>query len=113
MHELGIVIEIVKQIEQYTIEQKIQEVDKLVLQIGELSGVVPRYIEEVYPIAIEKSPLKNMKLEIEVTPGIGQCKECGLSYNLIQNDHTCPLCSSKEWTIITGTDFVIKEIHAK
>jgi len=113
MHELGIVIEIVKQVEEFSLEQKITEIDKLVLQIGELSGIVPHYIEDVYPIAVEKTSLKNTKLEIEILPGIGSCKSCGFTYNLFQNNNICPLCDSKEYEVISGTDFMIKEIYAK
>ena len=113
MHELGIVIEIVKMVEDFSIEQGFKEVDKLVLQIGELSGIVPHYIEDVYPIAVEKTTLKNTLLEIEILPGIGSCKSCGFAYNLFQNNNICPLCDSKEYDVISGTDFVIKEIHAK
>jgi len=113
MHELGIVIEIVKQIETLCIEQKVDEIDKLVLQIGELSGIVPHYIEDVYPIAVENTTLKNTKLEIEILPGIGSCKSCGFTYNLFQNNNTCPLCDSNEYEVISGTEFLIKEILAK
>ncbi len=113
MHELGIVLEIVKQVEEHKEKNNVKDIEKLVLQIGELSGVVPHYIEDVYPIAIEKSSLKNMKLEIEITPGIGKCKGCGLTFNLVQNNNVCPLCSHDKWDVITGTELIIKELHAK
>lgn len=111
MHELGIVIEIVKQVEEYKVKNNLKDVKKLVLQIGELSGVVPKYIEDVYPIAIEKTDLSNMKLAIEITPGLGKCFECDFTFNLVHNDNTCPICGCKEWEVITGRDLMIKEIH--
>jgi len=113
MHELGIVIEIVKQIEEYKTEKKIHEIETLVLQIGELSGVVPHYIEDVYPMAIENTSLSDMKLKIEIAPGIGKCHSCGLNFNLVQNDNICPLCGHDKWDIVMGTELLIKEIHAK
>lgn len=113
MHELGIVIEIVKQIETYMTENDIPEVESLILQIGALSSVYPKFIEDVYPMAVEKTKLKNTKLEIEVTPGIGKCNECSLAYDLIQNDNVCPKCKATGFTIISGKDFMIKEIHVK
>ncbi len=113
MHELGIVIQIVKQIERYMEENQIKTIDKLVLQVGELSGVYPPYLEEVYPIAVEYSMLKNTKLVLEITPGIGQCNNCDFNYNLVENNNTCPLCNGKDFKIITGQDFLIKEIHVR
>lgn len=113
MHELGIVIDIVKQIETYTEEHQIKHVDSLVLEIGELSGIVPRYIEEVYPIAIEQSTLKEMSLQIIETPGIGKCTHCDFVYNLVHNNNTCPKCLESKYEVISGTDFIIKEIQIK
>lgn len=113
MHELGMVIEIVKQVEKFSLEQGIKEIDTLVLQIGELSGIVPHYIEDVYPMAVEKSFMKDTKLKLEITPGIGECKSCGFTYNLFQNNNVCPLCDSSEYEVISGSDFMIKEILVK
>lgn len=111
MHELGIVIQVVKQMEDYMEENKIDAIDKLVLQIGALSSVYPKYIEDVYPIAVEKSMLKSTILEIEVTPGIGRCTSCAFAYDLIENKNICPRCKTSDFEIITGKEFLIKEIH--
>lgn len=113
MHELGIVIQIVKQMETYMDQNDIPEIETLVLQIGALSSVYPKYIEDVYPIAVEKSVLKDTKLVIEITPGIGRCQKCNLGYDLIANNNVCPKCKATEFSIISGKDFMIKEIRVK
>ena len=112
MHELGIVMGIVKQMEEYKVENNLEKIEKLVLQIGELSGVVPKYIEDVYPMAVEGTALENTELVLEETPGIGYCEDCGFRYNLVRNDNICPKCKSKKFSIISGREFVIKELHA-
>lgn len=113
MHELGIIIQVVEQVELVAKENNIKEIETLVLQVGELSSMVPKYIEDVYPIAVEQTSLKNTKLEIEMLPGLGTCKDCNFGYNLVLNKNTCPMCGSKEYLVISGTEFMIKEIHAK
>lgn len=113
MHELGIVIQIVKQMEKIMEDQGIHKIDTLTLEVGELSGVYPPYIEEVYPIAVEYSKLKDTHLQLEIKKGIGHCQSCGLNYFLVDNDNTCPSCSSKDFSIISGKDFMIKEIKVK
>jgi hydrogenase nickel incorporation protein HypA/HybF len=110
MHELGIVIQIVKQLESYMSEHDIRQIDTVVLQIGELSSVYPKYIEDVYPIAVEKSRLHNTKLQIDISPGIGKCKDCGFVYNLVENQNLCPGCMSDMFSVITGREFLIKQI---
>lgn len=111
MHELGIVIQIVKQMEQYILENEIEYIDTLVLQIGALSSVYPKYVEDVYPIAVEKSLLKDTKLMIDITPGIGRCESCGFAFDLIENDNACPRCRASQFSIISGKEFMIKEIY--
>lgn len=112
MHELGVIIEVVKTVEQFALQNNITTIESLTLQVGELSSMVPKYIEELYPIAVEKTMLENSKLIIEMLPGIGKCNECLYNFNLIKHDNTCPTCGSENWTVLTGTDFMIKDIKA-
>jgi hydrogenase nickel incorporation protein HypA/HybF len=112
MHELGLVINIIKQIENYMKENDLKKVEKIVLQVGKLSEVYPKYLMDVYPIAKEDTLLKNTELVIEETAGIGKCNDCDFVYNLVENDNICPVCSSKRFSIISGREFLIKEIHA-
>lgn len=110
MHELGIVIQIVRQLESYMTEHDIGAIDTVVLEIGELSSVYPKYIEDVYPIAVEKTRLKDTKLQIDIRPGIGRCQSCGFAYHLVANHNQCPKCSSNVFSVITGREFMIKQI---
>lgn len=69
MHELGIIIEIVKTVEEFAQKNQVTRIDTLVLQIGDLSPVVPRYIQECYPAATDGTSLQNTKLKIERLTG--------------------------------------------
>ena len=111
MHELGIVMEIVRVVEGVAKEQGINEVDTIVLQIGELAPIVPQYIEECFPAAIDGTFMENTKLEIEIMPGNGLCKKCGLVFIVLSSKGECPRCRSKEFEILSGKDFFIKEIR--
>ena len=69
MHELGIVIEIVKTVEDFVEKNHLSRVDTLVLQIGKMAPVVPHYIEQCYPAAVDGTSMENTKLVIETVPG--------------------------------------------
>lgn len=69
MHELGIVMEIVKTIEDFVEKNHLTKVDTLVLQIGRMSPVVPHYIEQCYPAAVDGTSLEDMRLSIEIVEG--------------------------------------------
>ncbi len=112
MHELGIIIQVVQTVEEFAKENKLTVIEELVLQVGELSSMYPKYIEDVYPIAVENTMLADTKLVIEMLPGMGQCNSCKYHFNLKENDNLCPTCGADDWVVMTGTDFMIKEIKA-
>lgn len=111
MHELGIVMEIVRVVDELAKEQGFDKVDAIVLQVGELSPVVPKYIEECYPAAVYGTFMEDTKLEIEIMPGNGICKACSTVFNVIANNGKCPECGSRAFDILSGRDFYIKEIR--
>jgi hydrogenase nickel incorporation protein HypA/HybF len=112
MHELGIVAEVVRVVEDIARKQQLTKVDTLVLQIGELSSVVPYYVEQCYPAAVYGTMLEDTHLKIEVLPGNARCKSCGKVFNLLKEHRVCPACGTAEWELLGGREFAIKEIVA-
>ena len=112
MHELGVLIEVIKTVEDFAQSNGLTKIDTLVLQIGELSSMIPKYIEECYPPAVDGTLLQETKLKIEILPGNGICKKCNKVFNLIEHNRECPNCESKDWEILCGKEFMIKEIIA-
>jgi len=112
MHELGLLSAVVKTVEGIMEKENLTEVEKIVLQVGELSGVIPRYVEECYPAAVYKTPLEKTKLEMEVVPGIVRCRDCGEEFSGYLYDLRCPKCGSEKLDALSGRDFLIKEILA-
>ena len=112
MHEIGIMIEVVRTVEKIAKNNGVTKIQTLVLQIGELSSTIPRYIEACYPAAIEGTLLQETELRIEILPGNAICKECNKVFNLIENKNKCPHCQSIDFDILCGKEFMIKEIIA-
>lgn len=112
MHELGVIIEVVKRVEKIAIQNHLTKIDTLVIEIGELSTVIPAYIKSCYPAAVDGTILEKTKLKIEILPGFAKCSNCSVEYRLIENEACCPACKSHEWTLLSGKEFMIKEIMA-
>lgn len=112
MHELGAVIAVVEKIEKIAREQQLTKIESLVLQIGELSSVIPVYVEQCFPAAVDGTLLQDTKLVIEIIPGNALCGNCRKVYNLMANKGKCPHCGSEKWELISGKEFNIKEISA-
>ncbi len=110
MHELGILSSLVHTIDGIVKKEGLTEVEKVVIEVGELSGIVPRYLEQCYPAAVYKTFMENTELELITVPGIVKCRECELVFNAAANDLCCPGCSGQNFEILEGNDMVVKEI---
>lgn len=110
MHELGVMMQIIEQVESIALENQAVKVQTLVLQIGELSSMIPQYIEACFPAAAEGTLLQDTELVIEILPGNGLCQSCEKVYNLVSHKRVCPHCGSGEFEILSGQEFNIKEI---
>jgi len=113
VHELGIMFNVVRSVEAFAKKNGVSQIDTLVLQIGELSPVVPRYIEACYPAAVDGTLLQDTKLKIEIIPGNALCRECGHVFNLLRSGESCPDCGGTRWEALSGKEFNIKEIIAR
>ena len=69
MHELGIVYEVIRVVDNFVKENQLTKVDKIVLEVGQLSQAIPRFLEECYPAAVDGTDYVDTKLEIESDAG--------------------------------------------
>ena len=112
MHEIGIVRSMCKTVADYARENDIENIAEIVLDNGELSLVISKYVEELFPVVAGEEPLfKNTKLIINTVPGLAECDDCDEIFNVIEHDGCCPNCGSFNKQVLSGKDFTIKEIH--
>lgn len=111
MHEIGIVRSMCKTVLDYAAEQNVHEIIEIVCEVGELSLVIPEYVEKLYPVVAEGTMLENTKLILEPIPGLAECDDCDEIFNVVENKGYCPNCGSFDKTVLSGAEFKIKEIH--
>jgi hydrogenase nickel incorporation protein HypA/HybF len=112
MHELGVVLEVLKTVEGIMKENELTQVETIVLQIGELSSMVPRYVEACFPAAADGTVFERTALKIEVLPANARCGDCGKVYPVVPHGGVCPRCGDERKELLGGREFLIKEIVA-
>ncbi len=111
MHEIGVLEEAVRTIVDLAEENDIPEVKSITFDVGELTGYLPVFFEQYFPVVVEKKPVvKNAKLHMNIIPGEGLCMDCETMYNVMKCEGKCPKCGSIEKKVLSGTKFMIKEI---
>lgn len=113
MHELGLVYQVVKTVDEVVADNDLSEIESIVLQVGEMSDVVPKFIEEAWRATAPTTDYPNAKMIVEVSPAMAKCLGCGYENHIKSFDLTCPKCNSQNLKIISGREFLIKEIVAK
>lgn len=112
MHELGIVLHVIDQVEKVAEENKVNKVLKLTLEIGEVSGIVPSYFKDCFDWSKKKTKyMKECELEIIILEAISYCKSCKKTYKTTQYAKECPYCHSLDTYLVTGNEANIKDIQ--
>ena len=112
MHELGICDAILKTVDGIVKEEKIEKVHKVTLEVGMLSGVVPRFLTDCWQAVIDGTPYQDTELVIETINGLARCEDCGHEFSADLDRLYCPKCAGRRLTPLTGTDLTIREIEA-
>lgn len=85
MHELGIIVHVMRTVEDVAAENNLTEIRSVTCEIGEVSGVVPEYMTDCWGYARSRSEfLKGSELKIEIIPGVTMCEDCGKTYSTVQ-----------------------------
>lgn len=110
MHEIGVVRSMMRTVEDFALENGIDEIVSIVLEIGDLSMIIPKYVEDIYSVVSKDTRFEGTELVIETVEGQGVCRDCKRAFPIVKNEGYCPRCGKRNADIISGRDFIIKEI---
>lgn len=114
MHELGIVFYIIKDVKEVAAQNGCLHVSKVIMDIGEVSTVIPDYLKDCWRWAADKEEiLKGCELVVNVTPAVTFCEDCKGEYPTVAHGKTCPHCGSANTYLLRGNEVEIREIEAQ
>ena len=112
MHELGIVFYIIRDVKEVAGQNGVEHVSAVVMDIGEVSTVVPEYLTDCWRWAADKEDLlRGCELRCNIIPAVTHCDGCGKEYPTVEHGKTCPHCGSGETWLLRGNEVEIKEIE--
>lgn len=114
MHELGVTFHIMDHVQKVAEENGVSRVNKVVLELGEVSTVIEPYLQNCWKWATKKREMfDNCQLVVENLPAISYCEDCKESYSTLQHGKICPNCGSEHTYLLQGNEFIIKEIEVE
>ncbi len=111
MHELSIVMGIVKIAEDETAKVKENTVTKIELEIGQLAGIELDALNFVWESAVKDSVLEHALKTIIEVPGKAICADCDCEFYLNNIFDSCPNCNSNFKGIIQGKELRVKSLE--
>ena len=113
MHELGICDALLKMVDQIAKDEQLEGINQITVEVGTLSGVVPKYLEDCWVAVADGTPYMGAGFVVEVVQGKAKCFDCGTEFAVGINDRLiCPHCGGDKLVPISGRDLTLKEIEA-
>ena len=113
MHELGICDALLKMVDGIVRDEQLVCVRSVMVEVGTLSGVVPRYLEDCWTAVTDGTPYADTAFSVEVVEGTAKCFDCGQEFAAGINDKlVCPFCGGNKLIPVSGRDLTLKEILA-
>ena len=113
MHELGICDALLKMVDKIAKDEQLDGIKKITVEVGTLSGVVPRYLEDCWTAVVDGTAYLDTEFVVEVVVGKAKCFDCGTEFSADINDKLiCPHCGGNRLVPISGRDLTLKEIEA-
>ena len=113
MHELGIVVKVLEQVDAVAEEYKAEKILKVTMEVGEVSTIVPDLFTDAFNWARKKTRFaQEAELEMIIMEGRTYCRSCGETYKTTEFGKQCPHCGSSDTYLLTGDQVIIKDIAA-
>ena len=101
MHELGVVFHIADIVRDVAVENKATKIQKVVMQIGEVSTVVNDQLIDCWNWNANRT---------ELLKTVTYCEDCKKEYETVKYGKICPYCKSERTYLLRGNEVMIKEI---
>ena len=114
MHELSYIIDIVNTVQEEIDNSKIKKIRKIIVDVGEMSGVVPFYLHKYFPEAVKGTKLNDTELETNLIEVQIKCEGCGTVYHPDkENRYKCPKCGERKGELMQGKGIQIRSLEVE
>lgn len=111
MHELSVCIALMQQVERIAQEHDAERVERIVLQVGPLSGVEAPLLEHAWPLACTGTLAEAAELVIENAAVKVECTQCGAVSEAVPNRLLCASCGDFRTRLVSGDEMLLASLE--
>ncbi len=111
MHELAVCQSFITQVERLARHHNAFAVDRIVIAIGDLSGVEPELLQRAFTIARAGTLASAAQLEIQTGNIRVSCQTCGAQSDAKANRLLCAQCGDWRVKVIAGEELMLVSLE--
>jgi len=112
MHELSIAQGLCRALENVARDHGAQRICSAVVEVGELSNVVPQLLEEAFAAVCQIEPiLEGCRLDVRPIRLTGKCNDCGKETPVKRFVFRCIHCDSENVKPLRGEELTLRDVE--
>jgi hydrogenase nickel incorporation protein HypA/HybF len=111
MHELSVCQAMLRQVDEIASREQAKEVNRIVIRIGPLSGVVPDLLQQAFTIARAGTIAASADLVTETQTVRVHCLQCGYESDVQPNRLICSRCGGYRTRLISGDELLLASVE--
>jgi hydrogenase nickel incorporation protein HypA/HybF len=114
MHELPVMKSILDIVLQQARIHNVRSVHAIHLEVGRLSDLEEEWMQRYFDYLSKDTIARDAKIKIQWTPIVFRCEACGKSFDVERDnlrDLTCPFCSGKSLLLVSGREYLIRNLE--
>jgi hydrogenase nickel incorporation protein HypA/HybF len=111
MHELSVCQSLLDQVQEIARDHGATRVERILLQIGPLSGVEAALLRNAYPLAAAGTLAEDAILDIEPAAVRVHCTQCGADSDATPNRLLCAACGSHQTRLVSGDELLLARVE--
>jgi len=113
VHEFSICQSLLSQVTVIASDRGASAVERIVVEIGPLSGVEPALLAQAFAIASAASCAAHATLSIETTQVIVSCIACSAQSQAAPNRLLCGVCGGYRTRIVAGEELRLRRVELR
>lgn len=111
MHEYSVVQSLLEKVEKFADQNEAEQVTKVVVKIGVMSGIEPHLLEIAFNTFKEKTICDGAEFIMNIQPISVHCQGCDMTSELQKAHYLCPACGSAELAIVDGEEMYLMSLE--
>lgn len=111
MHEFAICQALLQQLEELVARHGARSVQRLMVQVGPLSGVEPALLSAAFEVARCGGCAQNAELVLESLPLRVRCTVCGTEAQATHDRLSCRACGSSRTQLLSGDELLLRHVE--